>query len=157
MNESASYLSDRVEIDDLLTRYASAIDTREWDLLDSVFTPDAELDYRSAGGIAGTYPEIKAWFAEVLPMFTWTQHLVLNRAVVLDATGSTGRSRSGFLNPNRLVIGDTPWLFTVGGSYHDRLVRTADGWRIASRLEETLWWTNPMPGLPDEPYPVAGA
>ena len=115
------------------------------------------LDYRSAGGISGTYPEIKAWFAKVLPMFTWTQHLVLNRVVELDPTGDSGRSRCGFLNPNGLTIGGKPWLFTVGGNYHDQLVRTRDGWRIASRLEETMWWANPMPGLPDEPYPVQGA
>ena len=84
MNQSESYVSDRIEIDDLLTRYASALDMREWDTLDSVFTADAELDYRSAGGLCGTYPEIKAWLSEVLPMFTWTQHLVLNRAVELE-------------------------------------------------------------------------
>jgi len=99
MKESTGYLGDRVEIDDLLTRYASAIDTREWDLLDSVFTADADLDYRSAGGISGTYPEIKAWLAKVLPMFTWTQHLVLNRVVELDPTGDSGRSRCGFGQP----------------------------------------------------------
>lgn len=157
MKQLTSYLSDRVEIDDLLTRYASAIDAREWDMLDSVFVADAELDYRSAGGLQGAYPQIKAWLAEVLPMFTWTQHLVLNRAVDLDPTGVGGRSRSGFLNPNRLTVGDKPWLFTVGGYYDDRLARTDEGWRITSRLEVTLWWTNPMPGLPEEPYPVAGA
>jgi hypothetical protein len=155
MEHPVRYLSDRLEIDDLLTRYASAIDTREWDMLDGVFTTDAELDYRSAGGIQGTYPEVKGWLAEVLPIFTWTQHLVLNRAVELDATGQEGRSRSGFLNPNGLTVHGKPWLFTVGGCYHDRLARTDDGWRITSRLEETLWWTNPMPGLPDEPYPLA--
>jgi hypothetical protein len=155
MKELTTYLRDRVEIDDLLTRYASAIDAREWDMLDSVFTADADLDYRSAGGMTGTYPEIKAWLAKVLPMFTWTQHLILNRAVELDPAGDGARSRAGFLNPNGLRVGDKPWLFTVGGNYHDRLVRTPDGWRIASRLEETLWWANPMPGLPDEPYPVA--
>src|ERR1700736_4271931 len=111
MNQSVGYLSDRIEIDDLLTRYASALDMREWDTLDTVFTADAELDYRSAGGLCGTYPEIKAWLSEVLPMFTWTQHLVLNRAVELEPTGESGRSRSSFLNPNRLVIRDKPWLF----------------------------------------------
>ena len=104
MSRPDSYLSDRLEIDDLLTRYASAIDSRQWDMLDGVFTTDAQLDYRSAGGLQGTYPEIKAWLTEVLPMFTWTQHLVLNRAVDLDPSGAAGRSRSGFLNPNRLTV-----------------------------------------------------
>ena len=155
MDQSDSYLSDRVEIDDLLTRYASAIDTREWDMLDSVFTVDAELDYRSAGGIRGHTPKSRRGSRRCFPCSRGPSTWLLNRAVDLDPTDAGGRSRSGFLNPNGLTIHDKPWLFTVGGYYHDRLARTADGWRIASRLEETLWWTNPMPGLPDEPYPLA--
>jgi len=34
-------MSDRLEIQALLARYAHAIDTRDWDGLDDVFTPDA--------------------------------------------------------------------------------------------------------------------
>ena len=53
-----------------------------------------------------------------------------------------------------LVIDGEPWLFTVGGRYHDRLARTAAGWRITSRVEETQWWDHPIPGLPATPYPL---
>ena len=60
------------------------------------------------------------------------------------------------MNPNRLQVDGRTWLFTVGGQYHDRMVRTAAGWRIAERVEITLWWDNPMPGLPDVPYPLTG-
>ena len=38
-------ISDRLEIEALLTRYTRAIDTGEWDRLDEVFTPDAQIDY----------------------------------------------------------------------------------------------------------------
>ena len=34
-------ISDRTEIADVLTRYTRAIDTGDWDRLDTVFTPDA--------------------------------------------------------------------------------------------------------------------
>ena len=51
-------LADRLEIGDLLTRYATAVDRRDWDLYRSVFTTDAEIDYTSAGGIAGTVDEV---------------------------------------------------------------------------------------------------
>lgn len=148
-----SMLADRVEIDDLLTRYATAIDTGHWDLLDTVFLPDAQLDYRAAGGVAGSYPDVKVWLAEVLPMFQATQHLVLNRAVVLD--GDRARSTAAFLNPNQLMVDGEPWIFTVGGTYHDLLARTEHGWRIARRVEETHWWDRPMPGLPATPPPLA--
>jgi hypothetical protein len=151
MDDDTRLLRDRWEIDDLLTRYATAIDGRDWDLLDTVFTPDAHLDYRGAGGIHGPYPEVRAWLAEVLPMFDVTQHLVLNRVVVVE--GDTARARSAFSNPNRITVDGAARLFTVGGYYHDELVRTPDGWRIRRRMEETSWWEGAFPGLPESPPP----
>ena len=38
-------ISDRIEIDDLFARYCHAIDERDWDALDDIFTPDARIDY----------------------------------------------------------------------------------------------------------------
>jgi len=154
MDDELGTLLDRLAIDDLLVRYATAVDTRQWSGLDTVFTPDAVLDYRSAGGIRGPFPEVRRWLSEVLPLFDLTQHLVVNRAVDLDGAAGTARSRSVFQNPNQLTVDGEPWLFVVGGLYHDRLVRTPEGWRISVRVEETLWWDNPMPGLPAVPFPL---
>ncbi len=151
---TGGHLADRLEIDDVLTRYATIIDGRRWDEFDQVFTRDATLDYRSAGGIRGTFDEVTSWLASVLPIFDWTQHLVVNRAVELVEGADVATSHSAFCNPNGLQIDGAPWFFVVGGNYHDRLARTPDGWRIVHRVEETLWWQNPMPGLPASPMPV---
>ena len=154
MTDELTYLLDRQEIDDLLTRYATVLDNRRWSELGTVFTPDATLDYRSAGGIRGSFAEVSEWLSSVLPFFAWTQHLVLNRAVDLVPGADTATSHADFSNPNGALLDGKPWLFVVGGSYHDRLVRTPVGWRICHRVEETLWWDNPMPGLPALPFPV---
>jgi hypothetical protein len=156
MTDHLGFLTDRREIDDLLVRYATVIDTRRWDELGTVFTPDAVLDYRSAGGIRGPLAEVGEWLATVVPLFTWSQHLVVNRAVRLTAEGDGATSHSSFYNPNGAEVDGKPWLFVVGGAYHDRLVRTPEGWRIAHRVEETVWWDNPMPGLPATPLPLPG-
>jgi hypothetical protein len=37
-------------------------------------------------------------------------------------------------------------VLTEGGRYHDRIVRTPDGWRLAARREEPIWNAWP-PGL----------
>ena len=79
---------------------------------------------------------------------------MVNRAVDIDGDGGTARARSIFHNPNQLVVDGEPWLFVVGGCYHDQLLRSPAGWRIATRVEETLWWDHPMPGLPPVPYPL---
>ena len=148
-------LADRLEIHDVLVRYASAIDHRCWDELDKVFTEDAVLDYRSAGGIRGSFDEVRDWLSTVLTVFTWTQHLVVNHIVDLAPGADAAISHSLFHNPNGTEIDGKPWLFVVGGAYHDRLVRTGQGWRIRHRVEETLWWDNPLPGLPAAPFPLS--
>jgi hypothetical protein len=145
---------DRLAISDLLIRYATAIDNRRWDLLDAVFVEDAHLDYRSAGGVAAAYPEARRWLEEVLPVFDVTQHHIFN--TVVHRSGGTVHATSNFLNVNTLEIGGGPWIFTVGGRYHDRLTLASGRWRIRDRIEETLWWDHPMPGLPAAPEPVEG-
>ena len=40
MTMSLEEISDRMEIQDLMVRYSYAIDSRNWDALDDVFTPE---------------------------------------------------------------------------------------------------------------------
>jgi len=131
-------IADRLAIQDLLVRYCKAIDGDDWELLDTVFTPDAQIDYTSSGGIAGAYPEVRAWLAQILPNFPVKQHLVTNFDVTID--GDRARSRAYFYNPmGRPKPEGGVALFFVGGWYVDELVRTAAGWRIAKRLEQQSW------------------
>ena len=64
-------ISDRLEIEQLMVRYVDAIDSKDWDLLDTVFTKDAFLDYESSGGPEGkgNYPEVKSWLKTSLAIF----------------------------------------------------------------------------------------
>ena len=65
---SLDEISDRLEIQQLLIDYSTAIDQRRFDDLDRVFTPDAYIDYRAMGGIDGRFPEVKAWLARTEPL-----------------------------------------------------------------------------------------
>ena len=47
---SLEEISDRLELQHLLISYSEAIDRREFDELDEIFTPDAYIDYRDTGG-----------------------------------------------------------------------------------------------------------
>ena len=46
---SQAEISDRLEIQQLLVDYSTAIDLRRFDDLDAVFTPDAYIDYTALG------------------------------------------------------------------------------------------------------------
>ena len=134
---STQELSDRIEIGDLLTRYTRAIDTRDYTLLDTCFLPDAAVDYTSSGGISGKYPEVRAWLEKALAPFSQMVHFIGNSTVELN--GDEARSRTYVVNPMTLPLdGGKAHTFTVWAHYVDRLVRTADGWRIAERVEEQV-------------------
>jgi hypothetical protein len=128
-------ISDRLEIQQLLINYSTAIDQRRFDDLDAVFTADAYIDYRVTGGIDGHYPEVKAWLAEVLPNFPAYSHMIGNIDVRFSGAGDAASARTICFNPMVFNTEINQILF-VGIWYVDELVRTADGWRLSRRVEE---------------------
>jgi 3-phenylpropionate/cinnamic acid dioxygenase small subunit len=137
-------ISDRIEINDLLIRYSKAIDQKDWQLLDTVFTPDAEVDYVSSGGIKGSYPEARAWLEKALAIFPITVHYVTNSEVTL--AGDRAAARTAVYNPMFFKNPDgTLHHFAVGAYYVDELVRTKGGWRIAKRREDQAFMEGALP------------
>ena len=132
-------LSDRAEITDLLTRYTRAIDTGEWDWLDTVFMPDAQIDYTQSGGIAAGYPEVKPWLAEMLPaFFPKRMHTLGQLDIRID--GDEASCSAYFHNPMPMDDGaGGEKIVEFGGIYHHTLTRTADGWRSVRLFEEVVW------------------
>ena len=129
---SLEEISDRLEIQELLVAYSTAIDTRRFDDLDRVFTPDAYIDYREMGGIDGRFPEVKAWLANVLPNFPAYAHMLGNFDVRID--GDTASSRTVLFNP-MVLGGDRNQILFCGLWYEDEFIRTPEGWRMSRRVE----------------------
>ena len=141
---SVRELSDRLQINDLLTRYTVAIDTKDWKLLDTCFTPDAQVDYTTSGGTKGPYPEVRKWLEKALAPFPMTVHFISNTTVDID--GDEASSRTYVLNPMGFPKDDgSLHIFTVGAYYVDKLVHTEDGWRIANRFEEQAFLDGSLP------------
>jgi 3-phenylpropionate/cinnamic acid dioxygenase small subunit len=137
-------ISDRIQIQDLLVRYTVAIDTKDWSLLDRCFTPDAHVDYTATGGTKGAYPEVRKWLEKALAPFPMTVHYISNSTVELK--GDEASSRTYVINPMGFPKEDgSLHIFTVGGYYVDKLVRTDEGWRIAERVEESAFLDGSLP------------
>jgi len=129
---SLEEISDRLEIQQLLVEYSTAIDQRRFHDLDHVFTPDAYIDYQAMGGIDGHFPEVKAWLAQVLPNFPAYAHMLGNFDVRID--GDTASSRTICFNP-MVLGGDQNQILYCGLWYEDEFIRTPEGWRMSSRVE----------------------
>lgn len=137
-------LADKLEIHELLARYARSVDDRDWDLYRSVFSEDAEIDYTSAGAIAGTRDEVAAFLEGAFAAIPWSQHYITNIEVDLD--GDTARVRAMFYNPMQIDGMDEP--VSCGGFYHHVMVRAEDGWKSTKLVEESRWFINPPSAVP---------
>lgn len=137
---SLAEISDRLEIQQLLVDYSTAIDNRRFDDLDRVFTPDAYIDYTALGGIEGHYPEVKKWLSEVLPNFPVYAHMLGNFSVRID--GDTASSRVICFNPMVLSDnkdGEEERVLFCGLWYDDEFARTHEGWRMTRRVETKVF------------------
>ena len=142
---SMQEMSDRMEIQDLMVRYAYAIDDRDFDKLDSVFTDDAIIDYSEAGGAKGSLEDIKKYLPDAMKAFPGFQHLSACTEIKLD--GDTAETRTILFNPMVHGEGKDQSVFFIGLWYEDKLRRTEDGWRIASRRERMSWVHNAPEGM----------
>ncbi len=137
---SVEYLLDRLAIQDTLVRFSTAVDSKQLDLLDRVFTPDATLDYAPIWG-PGNFDEFMQWAKSTLDKFAACQHLLSNFVVEID--GDTASTRTELHNPIFVGEGESRQLINAHGHYLDQLVRTADGWRISHRKMISLSGLDP--------------
>ncbi len=74
-------IADRLDVIDVVNRYATALDSKDWDLLDEVFSPDVRADFgERLEGVAA----VKALVRSMLGGCGPTQHLLGNHRVEVD-------------------------------------------------------------------------
>jgi hypothetical protein len=140
-------LSDQREIETLMHRYATGIDTADYDLIDGIFAPGGTIDYRTIGGPQGVwFPDVKAWSEASLAAFPVRKHYITNTVVTYAADRNRAESVSYWRAPMGFARADgSIHLFESGGRYLDSLVRTADGWRITDRVAAQDWMSGTLP------------
>lgn len=116
--------ADKVELAELMHRYAFAIDTAKFEELRDVFTADASIDFGSvdqyvegATGVTGI-DAIVAWFRKVLAPFPDVLHFMTNHIVDLDGDRARVRTTMHVMH------------MPMGGVYEAEAVRTPAGWRF---------------------------
>ena len=129
---SAANVAGPLAVSDVLIRYATAQDSRDWELLASCFTGDARLDYDTSGVFGRD--DFVAHRRVGLTRIKATQHCVTNHVIEVD--GDHARSTSYVIAQH---VRNNDVTFSLGGTYHDNLVRYGTEWRIASRRFVTSW------------------
>jgi hypothetical protein len=135
---------DRWGILDTVTRYFTAIDRRDFELLRQVFTTDVDAVFEGtqvAGGLERLLAFITGTSDIRLPVdvidLQLSMHFLGNH--VATVSGDVARSETYALAHLVDRPQGTPRLRTRGLRYVDELVRTGDGWRICRREHLCDW------------------
>jgi ketosteroid isomerase-like protein len=131
-------LSDKLEITETLYRYATALDTRDRELLRDVFLEDAVFLIGAGVGEYRGVEAIGSVVSEFLGGLEASQHIITNPVIELDGDRATSTCylHAQHYMPDQRTGGNT---LEIGGTYRDTLVRTADGWRIQQRELQVTW------------------
>ena len=144
-------LEDHVRIEQLLMRYAAALNTRDADTYVSLFTPDATFELRRAieeppflGPFRGREALRKQWFpdgagaadASGRRPFGPMRHVTTNYEI--DVRGETATVRAFFIevvsNGPNIPPGSKPPTIHAMGRYEDELVKQDGQWLFARRV-----------------------
>ncbi|MGE2835721.1 nuclear transport factor 2 family protein [Mycobacterium sp. SMC-4] len=123
---------DTLEIENLLTRYCRAVDSKDWPLYRSLFTDDARVDYSAAGLFTGTCDDAVAYLERHQAAISVGMHYVTNVESRVD--GGTAHVVAMWFNA--VALPHKPDITFFGGRWHNEMTRTPQGWRIRTlRLE----------------------
>lgn len=123
-------LIDRAAIDDMVTTYATSVDTENWERFRTVFKDTLFLDF-------GTFdPSLSREIAadELVEIskkvgnFDSTQHLIGNRRITVD--GDRARCIADLNAAHYIEKDGQNHCCFLHGTYTYELERTGDGWKI---------------------------
>ncbi len=142
MSEDVQYLLDRAAIIDVMSNYATGLDARDWVLWRSVFVNEVIFDLSAWSGQKAQLLQVDRVVgaqARIFAELSVTQHFFTNHRITVS--GDTAQCRmhmraEHWLKPRSLpeelrtsedTLNDR---YTMFGYYDDKLIRTAEGWKI---------------------------
>jgi hypothetical protein len=128
-DDSANDRAARHDITEVLLRYASGIDRRDWELFRTCFTEDCHADY----GDIGAWDNLDAMTTFMIDSHAQlghTLHRLSNFSIAVYGDKASARTYVDAV----LMTPDGQTCITAIGYYDDELVDTAAGWRIATRI-----------------------
>ncbi|MBF6330491.1 nuclear transport factor 2 family protein [Nocardia transvalensis] len=155
MTIAATASVDRVQVQELLSRYYGAIDDKRLDraLVDATFTVDGRLVNPTGTALVGR-EAITEQQLTVVTKFRATHHVITDH--LIDFEGDTARLRAN-MTAMHLWAEDCSDAFALeshflaGGVFEGQAARTADGWRLRELSLRITWRTGAVPVIATSP------
>lgn len=140
---------DRAPVADVIYRYASGIDDRNWEAYRSCFAPTCWFDFSSFMGTPAAEMSADDWVSRVRSVngkFDATQHQMTNLSIALDGDDAAVvrvelRAQHWFAPDTMASFGrpdEVNWC-ELGGHYDGTLRLDGEAWRIAHWRLTVRW------------------
>lgn len=143
--EKLQALWEQAQIIDLMHRYATAVDSKDWVTLRGLFVDEIEAEMIGLQADLGIPVKVTAdrWIEVIsrgLAQYSVTQHSMSNHRV--EVAGDRAQCTTYIVA--RHLIPDAKGgrsIFDCGGYYANQMVRTAGGWKLRKWKLVATWET----------------
>ena len=134
-HEALRALQDRTDIEDVLYKYSSSVDSFDKEGVRSCLADDIRAEYGNGEPVTDG-DTLANWIAEATATCIWQHHLLNVYHVDIDGDQASALS---YLTSYQVFEQDPKAAIILVARYHDELRRTPDGWKISKRVMELLW------------------
>ena len=134
--EELRRLIDRQQISDVLYRYASSVDYKDFATLRALFTDDAHGVYATVADLTGA-DEIVKWIDGMTADKSWQHHKLT--VYHIDFTGPDEASTLTYHTSHQTDVGDESGVTLIVARYRDKLRRVDGTWKITEKIMEPGW------------------
>lgn len=127
-------LIEKEEIQDTLIRYAHAQDRKDWQALEAFLTEDVRGEYGGVEYVEGRQALLDT-HRRYLDACGTTQHLLSNFRI--EVRGDRASSACYLRGMHAGIGRQAGKVYDIWAEYRDEWVRTAEGWKICKRIEDT--------------------
>lgn len=129
-----SELEDRYDIAQVIIRYATSVDQRDFTRYGSCFTHDVFVSGFGSKDVSGRENWVD-FVRSALEVYLGTHHQITNQEVTVD--GDRGHLRS-YVQATHVLVSNPDLLMILWAVYDDEMVRTSEGWQIKYHKLERL-------------------
>jgi hypothetical protein len=135
--EAAVSKTDWQQIQELMSRYALAIDTKDYPAIAACFTAEGQAEYGGFTEPLKGREAIVAHMRRAIGPLSATQHIFGN--FIIDAEGDKGRLTCDIFAQHVRGAGAEAETYLAGGKYTVEVRRTAEGWQLDRVVARSVW------------------
>ena len=135
LETKVQHLLDRQQVEDVLLRYASAIDTKDYTTLRALFCDDIRGQYGDAVVHGGD--ELLEWIDRMTATKTWQHHLL--SVYHIDFVNATEANALTYHTSHQTDSTAPGQISRIIARYRDTLRKEDGRWKIADKVMEIGW------------------